>query len=199
MKRECIFVILSLFCTGGIGMAMDTSTEGGVVDSTNKYHLAYVDVKDAAHNYEVGEEPGNDETYVRGEIRQQLEGLQIESTFGNNPNADLHVMCRFKHTLMMPVITMGFQLKMTSIGKCTIQVVDKKAEKVLIEKSWVRGKKNGKLPDFIKTVFEEFKGELETNAVPQVPAGSAPKITNSVPSPSASTESVTNKSKGDTH
>jgi hypothetical protein len=125
--------------------------------NTNEYHMAYIDVKDTAHNYEVGKEPSGDESTLREWLWKQLEGLQIESTSDNNSNADLHVICRFKHTLMMPAVTPGFQIKTTDIGKCTIKIVDKKTDKVLFEKSWVRGKNNGELQDFIGSVFAEWK------------------------------------------
>jgi hypothetical protein len=176
MKLEYVLVIVFLFCTGGIGLAMGTSTESRAVGGTNKYHVAFVDLKE-----------GRDSTYIGGELQISLREMGIRGTYSDDADTDLHVICRFKHKLIWPEITQGATIVMTEIGKCSIKIIDKKTEKVLIEKSWVRGKKNGKLPDFIKTVFEEFKGELETNAVPQVLAGSVPKVTNSVPLSSAST------------
>lgn len=183
MKRIHVFVIVTMLCSGQSVFAGDLPPASGGAINTNTYHLAYVDVKDAAHNYETGKEPGGDESTLREWVWKQLEGLQIESTLDDDTNAGLHVICRFEHKLMMPVITQGAQIKMSSIGKCSIKIVDKKTEKVLIEKSWVRNKKNGKLPDFIKTVFAEWKAQHEKEAASHAQTGTDAKTTNSVPLP----------------
>ena len=147
---------------------------------TNTYHLAYVDVIDTGH-------PGKDklgaETTISGMIRDYLRELGIAGDIDDNPLASLHVICRFKYKAMWPEITQGGTIVMTEVGECSIKLVDKKTDKVLVDKSWTRGKKNGTLDEFVTTVFEEFKKGLETNAVPQEPAGPAPKMTNSVPLP----------------
>jgi hypothetical protein len=119
---------------------------------TNEYHAAFIDVN-AEGNASV------DSLYIEGLIWDHLKdiGIGIALSDEGKTNADLHVICRFKHTLMTPAVTPGFQIKTTSIGKCTIKIVDKKTGKVLIEKSWVRGKKNGELKDFIGSVFAEWK------------------------------------------
>jgi len=46
-------------------------------------------------------------------------------------------------------------------GQCSIKIVDKKTDKVLVDQSWTRGKKNGTLDDFIKAVFLEFGKQLD--------------------------------------
>jgi hypothetical protein len=185
MKLESILTVCFLLLTAEIVLAIDPPKGGGVDNITNSYRRAFIDVKDDGHSSVEGQKGENDGLYMEGLIWDQLNdtGIGIALNDQDKKNADLHVICRFEHKLMMPVITQGAQIKMSSIGKCSIKIIDKKTEKVLIEKSWVRGKKNGELQDFIKAVFAEFKKGLETNAVPQVPVESAPKMTNSVPLP----------------
>ena len=121
-------------------------------------HLAYVDVKDSAHHYQIGNEPGGDESYVRSVISQQLERVGIDRRdYGNNAKADIHVICRFRHKLMKPAVTPGFQIKVTNMGQCTLKIIDLRANQVLFDKSWTKGNQSGEWEAFIKQVFTEWK------------------------------------------
>jgi hypothetical protein len=159
-----LVLIIACFATGcanrqsvsNISVESVPSSSSGAFADTNQYHSAYVDVLDTGHP---GEDKLNDETTIRGLIRHPLRAMHIESDLDDSPKADLHVICRFKHKWMWPEITQGATIVMTEIGKCSIKIVDKKTGKVLIEKSWVRGKKNGTLDDFIDTVFAEWEGQ----------------------------------------
>ena len=124
----------------------------------HKYHFAYVDVKDSAHHYQIGNEPGGDESYVRSVISRQLEKVGMDRRdYGNNARADIHVICRFRHKLMKPAVTPGFQIKVTDIGQCTLKIIDLRANQVLFDKSWMQGNQSGGWEAFIEQVFTEWK------------------------------------------
>jgi hypothetical protein len=178
MKFALCLVVFCLAWVSGNVSAGDLPALRTEVTGTNRYHVAYVDIKDEGDQ---GDKKG-DATSIGLELYPYLRDLGIRSTRSDDADTDLYVAVRFKHKLMMPELTRGSQIVMTEIGKCSIKIVDKKTEQVLIEKSWKRGKKNGELHDFIKSVFAEFKKQLETNTVPQVPAGPASQMTNNVPS-----------------
>jgi len=179
MKMLFTIVVFTILFVWETGLAIDSPFPDENPIGTNSYHVAFVDVKDiASESDKVG-----DATYIRSEVYHYLKPIGMRSTYSEDADVDIHVICRFKHKLMLPVITRGAQIKMTEVGECTLKIIDKKTEKVLIDKSWVRGKKNGSLQDFFGVVFTEFKNGLETNAVPQVPVESAPKTTNSVSLP----------------
>jgi hypothetical protein len=183
MKLECISIIFLLFSTAENVLATDLPTAGETVGSSNRYHVAFVDVKDEKDQAD----KAGDTTFIRSELYPYLKALDVRSTYSDDADADLHVICRFKHKLMLPVITRGAQIKTTEIGECTLKIVDKKTEKVLIEKSWVRGKKNGELEDFFGSVFAEWKAQREKEAASHAQPGTDAKMTNSVPSASTAT------------
>jgi len=135
------------------GIATTGAAASTRLEAHHKYHLAYVDVKDSAHHYEIGNEPGGDETYVRDVISGQLDKWSIERTLSDVAAAELHIICRFRHRVMSPVVTPGFQIKMTSIGQCSIKVIEKRTARILVDRSWEKGKQNGSLEDFINSVL----------------------------------------------
>ena len=131
---------------------------------SSSYHMAYVDVKDDAHNYEFGKEPGNDESFIRGEISSLLDERGIERSFSPEADVDLRVICRFKHGVRKSVVTPGFQIKSSFVNQCTLRIEDKKTGRILIERAYVWNKDNGDVADFIKQVFTEWKGRREKNS-----------------------------------
>ena len=183
----------SLLCAAGTVFAAELPAAGEATISTNKYQLAYVDVIDTGH-------PGKDklgaETTISGMIRDYLRELGIEGDIDDNPLASLHVICRFKYKVIWPEITQGGTIVMTEVGQCSIKIVDKKTDKVLVDQSWTRGKKNGTLDDFIKAVFLEFGKQLGSSAVQQGSAGVTPQTTNSITSPSANAATNNRTAKG---
>ena len=93
-------------------------------------------------------------------ISQQLERVGIDRIdFGNNAEADIHIICRFRHQLMKPVVTPGFQLKVTGVGQCTLKIIDIKTNRVLFDESWTKGDQIGRWEALINKVFTEWKNQ----------------------------------------
>jgi len=190
MKLVIIFIMtlgqFLLFASETIKV-LDQPIANQTIGSNSKYHVAFVDVKDE------GAASGNDENGVASAINGMICGsgclkdLGIRGTLSDDPDTDLHVICRFKNGLGMPVITSELNVVVKFVNKCTLKIVDKQTGKVLIEKSWTRKKDKDDLRGFIQSVFAEWKTQREKEAAADAQSGTDAKMTNSVSPASTAT------------
>jgi len=152
-----IATLLFLFAVGLLKAAPQPKT--GAQDASRIYRKAYIDVEDEGHLTKQGRN-NSDATSMAGFIWVALHdlGVGIALSDEDKKNPDLHVICRFKHGFGKPMITPGFQIKVTYIERCTLKIIDKKSQKTLLDKTYLRN--NDRVSDFIKQAFVEWHKKL---------------------------------------
>jgi len=145
-----LFMPISMFADEMLDLAKNAAGPG-------PYKFAWIDVKDEAHNYKIGEELGGDETFIRGIISEILDKSGIDSSFSDDPDADLKVACSFKHGPRKPAVTPGGGIKTSWINQCSLKIVEKRSGRVLFERTYEWKKDNVDVANFIKQAFKEWK------------------------------------------
>lgn len=161
MKRRGI---LSIFCLLFMPISMFADERSDSVKKavgSGPYKFAWIDVKDEAHNYKIGEEPGGDETFIRGMISEMLDKCGIDSSFSDEPDADLKVVCWFKHGPRKPVITPGGGIKTSWVNQCSLKIAEKRSGRILFERTYEWKKDNVDVANFIKHAFKEWKEQIK--------------------------------------
>ncbi len=158
MRTEIILLIICLLFVPSRQFADEKPDPEKKAGGSGSYRLAWVDVKDEAHNYKIDEEPGGDETFIRDEISKFLDQKGIERTISDEPDADLKVICRFKHGPRKPVVTPGGGIKTTWVNQCSLKIADKKSGQIVLDRTYEWKKDKVDVAAFIKQAFTEWKG-----------------------------------------
>jgi hypothetical protein len=174
MKFIAIF-LLAIEFIAGIVLGESPSPSKGIRNSTNQYRKALVDVK--YHGREGKQDSGIDADYLGFVIDQLLGERGILSSYSNNADVDLIVVCRYNREFGKPAITPGFQLKITYIGSCSLKIVDKGTGITLVDKTYARKRGGGEVGDFIKSVFADWQSASASNTTAKAAEG----MTNAVP------------------
>jgi hypothetical protein len=167
MKTQIISTILGFLIMQSWTIADEKSDSEKKAAVLGSYQLAWVDVKDEAHNYKIGEEPGVDEGFLRDQIMDRLDEMGVDNSLTDEPDVDLKVICRFKHGLRKPVITPGGGIKTEWINQCSLKIVDKKSDRILFERAYEWKKDKVDVADFMKQAFKEWKEQRKKGEAPK--------------------------------
>jgi len=132
-------------------------------NANRNQHRVFIDVKDDGSLPKVDRDLTGDALNIKIYIYSELIdlGFRTAASDEDKKNAELHVICRFKHGLGRPVITRGGWIKTTYIDRCTLKIIDGKTQRLLLNKAFVRKDDRIEVDAFITQSFAEWKGQRE--------------------------------------
>ena len=159
MLRRYFLALLALLA-GGVTTAEQQSKSEGQGPHKNP-PLVFIDVEDEGHLTRDARKGNGDATTIKVYIYSELIdlGYNTAASDADKTNAELHVICRFKHGIGKPTITRGAQIKGTYINECTLTIIEGKTHKVMLTKTYIRKSDEVGVDVFIKQAFKEWKDQ----------------------------------------